>query len=193
MKYEFRMADIPLYCDEPTTPEFSAPATAVRALLALTRGAELTEQLTTLAKTGLCSLTEEEVCALENYAYTWAPNAAAWREEFTKNPRGFGDREPTEEDTANLAWAEKARAPCWWGPWTPCGGKLRSANAEQISRALYFCLKELGAEDQQTSLIEAIRAEQGASRQRRKPPGNGTSSWACSTRWPACWGNRPSR
>lgn len=25
-------------------------------------------------------------------------------------------------------------------------GKLRSANAEQMSRALYFCLKELGAE-----------------------------------------------
>ena len=40
-------------------------------------------------------------------------------------------------------------------------GKLRSANAEQMSRALYFCLKELGAEDQQTSLIEAIRAERG--------------------------------
>ena len=35
VRYEFRMAEIPLYCDEPTTPEFSAPATAVRALLAL--------------------------------------------------------------------------------------------------------------------------------------------------------------
>ncbi|WP_243001429.1 hypothetical protein [Faecalibacterium sp. OF04-11AC] len=160
VRYEFRMADIPLYCDEPTTPEFSAPATAVRALLALTRGAELTEQLTTLAKTGLCSLTEEEVCALENYAYTWAPNAAAWREEFTKNPRGFGDMEPTEEDTANLARAEKARA-LLVGAVDTLRGKLRSANAEQMSRALYFCLKELGAEDQQTSLIEAIRAERG--------------------------------
>ena len=160
VRYEFRMADIPLYCDEPTTPEFSAPATAVRALLALTRGAELTEQLTTLAKTGLCSLTEEEVCALENYAYTWAPNAAAWREEFTKNPRGFGDMEPTEEDTANLARAEKARA-LLVGAVDTLRGKLRSANAEQMSRALYFCLKELGAEDQQTSLIEAMRAERG--------------------------------
>lgn len=59
------MAEIPLYCDEPTTPEFSAPATAVRALLALLRGADMTEQLTVLAKTGLCALTEPEVCALE--------------------------------------------------------------------------------------------------------------------------------
>ena len=64
IRYEFRMADIPLYCDEPTTPEFSAPATAVRALLALVRGADMTENLTVLAKTGLCALSEPEVCAL---------------------------------------------------------------------------------------------------------------------------------
>ena len=103
------MADIPLYCDEPTTPEFSAPATAVRALLALLRGADMTEQLTVLAKTGLCALSEEQVCALENYAYTWSPNAAAWRAEFTKNPKGFGEIELTDEDRQNLAWAEDAR------------------------------------------------------------------------------------
>ena len=82
----------------------------MRCLLALARGAELTEQLTTLAKTGLCALTEEEVCALENYAYTWSPNAAAWRAPFEKKPRGFGDVEPTDEDRENLARAEKARA-----------------------------------------------------------------------------------
>ena len=160
VKYEFRMADIPLYCDEPTTPEFSAPATAVRCLLAIARGAELTEQLTTLAKTGLCALTEEEVCALENYAYTWSPNAAAWRAPFEKNPRGFGDVEPTDEDRENLARAEKARALLI----TAADGlraKLRSANAEQMSRALYFCLKELGAEDAQAAQVEAIRAERG--------------------------------
>ena len=71
-------------------------------LLAIARGAELTEQLTTLAKTGLCALTEEEVCALENYAYTWSPGAAAWRAPFEKNPRGFGDADPTAEDTSGL-------------------------------------------------------------------------------------------
>ena len=160
VKYEFRMADIPLYCDEPTTPEFSAPATAVRCLLAIARGVELTEQLTTLAKTGLCALTEEEVCALENYAYTWSPNAAAWRAPFEKNPRGFGDVEPTDEDRENLARAEKARA-LLIAAADGLRAKLRSANAEQMSRALYFCLKELGAEDAQAAQVEAIRAERG--------------------------------
>ena len=160
LQYEFRMADIPLYCDEPTTPEFSAPATAVRALLALARGADLTENLTTLAKTGLCALSEEEVCALENYAYTWSPNAAAWRAEFTRNPKGFGDAAPTEEDAENLQRAEKARA-LLVGAVETLRAKLRDANAEQMSRALYFCLKELGAEEQQAAQVEATRTARG--------------------------------
>ena len=160
VRYEFRMAGIPLYCDEPTTPEFSAPATAVRALLALARGADLTENLTTLAKTGLCALTEEEVCALENYAYTWSPNAAAWRAAFRNDPKGFGDRELTEEDARNLSDAEKARA-LLVNAADALRGKVRNANAEAISRALYFCLRELGAEEQQTAQVEAIRAARG--------------------------------
>ena len=109
IRYEFRMADIPLYCDEPTTPEFSAPATAVRALLALLRGADMTENLTILAKTGLCALTEPQVCALENYAYTWSPNAAAWRTKFEKSPKGFGENELSDEDAKTLEDAETAR------------------------------------------------------------------------------------
>ena len=160
VRYEFRMADIPLYCDEPTTPEFSAPATAVRALLALLRGADMTEQLTVLAKTGLCALSEEQVCALENYAYTWSPNAAAWRAEFTKNPKGFGENELTDEDRQNLAWAEDARRKLVDAVDT-LRGKVKGGNAEQISRAVYFCLKELGAEEQQAGLVEDIRAARG--------------------------------
>ncbi len=160
IRYEFRMAEIPLYCDEPTTPEFSAPATAVRALLALLRGADLTENLTVLAKTGLCSLTEPQVCALENYAYTWSPNAAAWRAEFEKSPKGFGEAELTEEDEKTLADAEAARQLLMTAV-DELRGKVRGGNAEQISRELYFCLKKLGAEEQQAAQVEAIRAARG--------------------------------
>ena len=160
VRYEFRMADIPLYCDEPTTPAFSAPAAAVTALLALGRGADWTENLTALAKTGLCSLTEAEVCALENYAYTWSPTAADWRGKFEKDPRGFGDRPKSPEDEANLENAEKARKLLVDAVET-LRGKLRGANAEQISRALYFCLDALGAEAQQAAQVEALRQSRG--------------------------------
>ena len=160
VRYEFRMAEIPLYCDEPTTPEFSAPATAVRALLEIARGADMTENLTTLAKTGLCALQEEQVCALENYAYTWAPTAAAWREKFERSPRGFGEQEMTEEDLRNRDMAEQARALLVEAV-DALREKVKSANAEAISRALYFCLKTLGAEEQQAAQVEAIRSARG--------------------------------
>lgn len=160
IRYAFRTAEIPLYCDEPTTPEFCAPAAAVRALLSLLRGADLTENLTALAKTGLCDLSEQQVCAMENYAYTWSPNAAAWREPFEKNPRGFGAGELTAEEEQNLALAEQARS-FLMGALDTLRIRVKGANAEQIGRALYFCLKELGAEQQQNAQIEDLRAAQG--------------------------------
>ena len=160
IRYEFRMADIPLYCDEPTTPEFSAPATAVRALLALLRGADMTENLTILAKTGLCALTEPQVCALENYAYTWSPNAAAWRTKFEKSPKGFGENELSDEDAKTLEDAETARRLLVTAV-DELRSKVRGGSAEQISRELYFCLKKLGAEEQQAALVEAVRTARG--------------------------------
>ena len=39
--------------------------------------------------------------------------------------------------------------------------RVKGANGEQISRALYFCLKELGAPEQQAALVESIRAARG--------------------------------
>lgn len=160
VRYAFRMAEIPLYCDEPTTPEFSAPATAVRCLLALARGAEMTEHLTTLAKTGLCALTEQQVCALENYAYTWSPGAAAWRSPFRHDPRGFGAAQPSPEAEAELQNAETARRLLVEAAET-LRQKVRGADAGQISRAVYFCLDQLGAGQQQAAQVEALRSSQG--------------------------------
>ncbi len=161
VRYEFRMAGIPLYCDEPTTPEFSAPATAVRTLLNLARGMDFTENMTALAKTGLCALSEAQVCALENYAYTWSPTAAAWRQPFAKSPKGFGEADRlTAEDERNQKDAEAARQTLIV-PVEKLRAKAKSCTAAQLSRALYTCLQELGAEEQQAAQVEALRTAQG--------------------------------
>ena len=131
IRYEFRMADIPLYCDEPI-----------------------------LAKTGLCALTEPQVCALENYAYTWSPNAAAWRTKFEKSPKGFGENELSDEDAKTLEDAETARQLLVTAV-DELRSKVRGGSAEQVSRELYFCLKKLGAEEQQAALVEAVRTARG--------------------------------
>lgn len=49
-----------------------------------------TEDMVSYIKTGLCGITPEEVCALENYAGAWAIRGfARWNEDFTMNPDGY--------------------------------------------------------------------------------------------------------
>ena len=164
VRYEFRMADIPLWCDEATTPAFSAPAAALTALLELVCGGDYTEQLSALIKTGLTSLDEEAACALENYAYTWSPRAAEWRADFTKSPRGFGGGGESEkrqaEDKAALEAINRSRA-CLMGPIETLRARCRQATAGEISRALWFCLEALGAEQAQQRQVDELRAAQG--------------------------------
>ena len=70
LRYEFRLQNIPLFCDEATNPENTAPARAVHAALDLLRGVS-SRSVLRLLKTGLVDLPDTQQCALENYAYTW--------------------------------------------------------------------------------------------------------------------------
>lgn len=161
VRYEFRLAGIPLYLDEPLDPSFSAPATAVKALLGLCRGMDWCENLTGLAKTGLAALTERQVCALENYVYTWSPSVADWHKPFDKNPQGFGEASRvTDEEMENLALAEQARQ-FLIGPVDKLRAAAREATAEKLSRALYLCLLALGAQEQQETQVDALRRARG--------------------------------
>ena len=108
IRYEFRLQNIPLFCDEPTTPENTAPARAIHAALDLLRGDLTTTALLRLLKTGLVDLDRDSQCALENYAYTWPLHAQDWREPFTRNPEGYTDR-MSEQSQQDLQRAEEAR------------------------------------------------------------------------------------
>ena len=161
IRYEFRLAGIPLYCDEATTPEFCAPACAVLALLGLVRGMDYNENITGLAKTGLCGLTERQICALDNYVYTWSPRRADWQKPFANNPQGFGEASRvTDEEKEDVQMAEQARQKLWPAIET-LRRRAKDADAARLSKALYLCLKELGAEEGQQQLVESLRAREG--------------------------------
>jgi ATP-dependent helicase/nuclease subunit B len=161
VRYEFRLAGIPLFCDEATTPEFSAPANAVKALVSILRGANYGENMVALAKTGLCGLTERQVCALDNYVFTWAPSRADWAGAFTRSAQGFGETSrETEEEKQDVREADSARAKLV-EPVEKLRAKAKGCDAAALSKALYFCLKELGAEESQETLVAALRAGQG--------------------------------
>lgn len=110
VRTEFARANIPLFVDEATTAQLAPPAQLVRGLLGVLRGGLTTERVLAVAKTGLCGLSEQQLCALENYAFTWTLTAANWRAPFDRNPSGFGGGPLRAEEQQQLELAEAARA-----------------------------------------------------------------------------------
>ncbi|MGN0974606.1 MAG: PD-(D/E)XK nuclease family protein [Gemmiger sp.] len=156
VRYEFRLADIPLFCDEPTTPENTAPARAVRAALELLRGGVSTAGVLRLLKTGLVDLPETQQCALENYAYTWTLRSADWRAPFTRSPSGYESARDEAEAAEQLANAEAARL-FLMERTEKFLARARGANAAEVTRQLYFYLQSLGAENALQALTESLR------------------------------------
>ena len=156
LRYEFRLQGIPLFCDEATTPENTAPARAVHAALDLLRGVS-SRSILRLLKTGLVDLPDAQQCALENYAYTWQLTAADWRAPFTCSAAGYAGRD-TEQDKQTLADAEAARAYLMEriAAFVP---KASGAPAAALTKQLYLFLESLGAEKTLDRLAEELRVQ----------------------------------
>ena len=156
LRYEFRLQGIPLFCDEATTPENTAPARAVHAALDLLRGVS-SRSILRLLKTGLMDLPDAQQCALENYAYTWQLTAADWRAPFTCSAAGYAGRD-TEQDKQTLADAEAARAYLMEriAAFVP---KASGAPAAALTKQLYLFLESLGAEKTLDRLAEELRVQ----------------------------------
>lgn len=155
IRYEFRLQNIPLFCDEPTTPENTAPARAVHAALDLLRGGLSTNALLRLVKTGLVDLDRDVQCALENYAYTWPLYAQDWREPFTRNPEGYTDR-MSEQNQQDLQRAEEARS--FLVPRVQNFMEhTRNADTAAMTAQIYYLLQSLGAEEALQKLTEELR------------------------------------
>ena len=157
VRYEFRLQNIPLFCDEATTPENTAPARAVQAALELLRGGLGGTALLRLLKTGLVHIPEEQACALENYAYTWPLHADDWRAPFTRNPSGYVDTW-SEQDRTDLANAEAARLFLVERAQTFLD-KARGAWVGELTRRIYLFLQSLGSESSLQQLAEELRAK----------------------------------
>ena len=144
LRYEFRLQNIPLFCDEPTTPENTAPARAVFAALELLRGGLNSRSVLRLIKTGLVDLPERSQYALENYIYTWNLTAKDWRDPFVNSINGYAGGD-TDQDAETLALAEQARQYLVQRIETFTAA-AKGADAAGLTRRIYLFLQALGAE-----------------------------------------------
>ena len=159
VRYEFRLADIPLFFDEPAGAEHAAPLRLARALLELLRRGLSGDTVLAVAKTGLTRLPEEQLCALENYAYTWQLTAAQWRQPFVLSPAGFGEG-MRPEDAGQLALAEAAR-----GFLVPVlerfAAAARKKDAAAVCEAVFRTMLALGGEEQIQAQAARLQAAEG--------------------------------
>ena len=159
VRYEFRLADIPLFFDEPASAEHAAPLRLVRALFGLLRRGLCTETVLAVAKTGLTDLDEESLCALENYAYTWQLSAAQWQQPFTHSPAGFGvELRPEDARQLELAEAARARLAPLLANFAKAG---RGKSAAALCESVYRTMQALGAEGQIQAVAAQLKAAEG--------------------------------
>ncbi len=94
--------DVPCFLSQPVRVDGEPVSRFLLGAFQVVMGGFDTDQLLEMLKTGISGFSDEEIADLENYAFLWRLDGKAWRQPFTRHPRGFG-QELTEEDTASLA------------------------------------------------------------------------------------------
>lgn len=127
-----------------------------------------TDELMEMLKTGVTGFTAEEISDLENYAFLWRLNGQGWREEFTRHPRGFGQKmEPEdEEQLRRLNSLREQLIP----PLERFSAATRDASGAEISQALYRLLLDFGLEEslpEYCRQLELAGEDDAAARQMR--------------------------
>lgn len=109
VKRQLALYNIPCFIDDIGNIEHTPAIAFMRAALSLLRAGLVSEHILALVKTGLCGYEDEEIAALENYAFTWQPKAKDWRNIFDKNPLGLLQK-MSDEARNELQKAESVRA-----------------------------------------------------------------------------------
>lgn len=137
--------EIPCFLSEPSRVDAEPVPRFLLGAFQAVRSGFATEDLLEMLKTGVSGFDEEEISALENYAFLWRLRGKDWKTAFTRHPHGFG-HEMTEEDEEELLWLNRLRERLV----TPLSRFLeatRDATGEEISQAAFTLLTNFGLEE----------------------------------------------
>lgn len=158
---EFERNDIPYFMDM-RLPLSSMPIAAFIDNLLKASCEMSSEYVFSMLKTGLCSLCEDDIFALENYAFIWKIDHSRWFDEWDMDPNGFEvyDEKKSESiknelEKLNLL-KRTATAPIL---------KLKKSSgktAKEISKCIYDCLKEFNVISKLNEYTNTLLANQKA-------------------------------
>ena len=116
------------------------------------------ESILRFHKTGLGTLSQEEISALENYVYLWNINGSMWQTEWTMDPRGFvSEDEGKGADKAELEIINELRQKAVFS--LNCFKEKCSGTAADMSRAIVEMLEECNIADKLTELSVRFKSD----------------------------------
>jgi len=113
-----------------------------------------TETLMRYLKTGLAGFETEEISDVENYAYLWNLNGGAWLNEWTQNPRGFGE-EITDEDKTELDRLNGIRKSIV-SPLYTLRENLKDTTSGNAAQSIYSFLEKISAAENIRKLASSL-------------------------------------
>ncbi len=155
IRYEFRLQNIPLFCDEPqrrkTPPRPCDPCSAGSAARRSDHHGAAAPAENRLGGPG-----PGQPVRTGKLCLTWPLHAQDWREPFTRNPEGYTDR-MSEQSQQDLQRAEEARS--FLVPRVQkFMDRARNADTATLTAQIYYFLQSLGAEEALQKLTDGLRA-----------------------------------
>lgn len=153
LAHSFRKYDIKCFFDSRQPISAQPLIVFIRALLDITVNGFSADSVFTLLKTGLYGFTTEEICEIEDYVFMWNIKSAAWKNEWTDNPDGFGTEfdESSENKLCELnSLRERIVAPI-----LHLKNKIKNADGAAVCKELFMFLRSTGVDEN----LKAIAAE----------------------------------
>ena len=139
----FERYDIRFVLDTEETLEYSPCTAFLLAAMEMNRGIR-TDSLLRMLKTGICSITEEEISILENYVFVHDIEGERWKDAFTENPEGMGEIREYDEELLAQTEAVRCKVMEWMTPYLEKAGTALGRN---LLREAYRLLERAGGLD----------------------------------------------
>lgn len=144
MEFSFRKYNVPFYDDERQDISSQPLIMFVNFLLRIAIYSFRTDDILSMLKTGLTTLSVDEISALENYVFLWGINGSKWKKEFTESTKGFAeqisdnDQKKIDELNASREYViEKLLA---------FNTQCHKKNATDICKGIYYALLDFGVD-----------------------------------------------
>lgn len=144
LSYSFKKYDIPYYNDERQPINTQPIVVLIKYLLRAVNSSLRSDDILSLAKTGLTTINSEKINNIENYIYLWNINGSKWTKPFENSTKGFvNEISPSDRKLLNEINSTREQL---IAPILSFKNVAKGKNAKSICESIYNTLIYLGAD-----------------------------------------------